>query len=156
MSRKAETENAERAKLEHVEIGAEVVENPSTRNVPDVIDLTAEEDEDEHQRLIRESQAHIQQQQQDGRWKRNPANPETYTADPGVCSISFTEVKHEHEKNFGKRQFNTHVLGFDGRNLGLVCYVPNPWQPMIPMQHLSCELVHDVVQVFAWVVTSGH
>ena len=123
MSRKAETENAERAKLEHVEIGAEeVVENPSTRNVPDVIDLTAEEDEDEHQRLIGESQAHIQQQQQDGRWKmekmedyrwkRNPANPETYTADPGVCDMSFTEVKHEHEKEFWQAlfQFNTHVL----------------------------------------------
>ena len=69
MSRKAETENVERAKLEHVENGAEVVEDPLTRNVPDVIDLTAEEDEDEHQRLIGESQAHIRQQQQDGRWK---------------------------------------------------------------------------------------
>jgi len=142
MSRKAETENAERAKLEHVENGAEVVENPSTRNVPDVIDLTAEPDEDEHQRLIGESQAHVRQQQQDGRWKRNPANPETFTADPGVRYkfMSFTEVAREHEKEFWRAlfQFNTQVLKkADGKiNPGLVCYnVPNPWQPMKPIQH---------------------
>ena len=75
---------------------------------------------------------------EDGRWKRNPVNPETFTADPSPKFMSFPEVAHEHEKEFWRAlfQFNTQVLKVDGKiDPGLVCYnVPNPWQPMIPIR----------------------